>query len=124
MFRNFACRSARALAVGTAAILALGWIAAMGAIAAGLPEANPESVGLFADRLKRIGTALESEIQRGRLPGAVALVARRGKIAYWEAFGVRDPAGGSKMQKDDIFRIYSMTKPITTVSLMMLVEEG
>jgi CubicO group peptidase (beta-lactamase class C family) len=67
---------------------------------------------------------MRGEIDRGRLPGAVALIARRGRIGYFESFGRRDPAGGEPMAKDAIFRIYSMTKPITSVAAMMLWEEG
>src|ERR1700693_284572 len=59
-----------------------------------------------------------------RLPGAVVMIARHGKVVYYEAFGVRDPATGAPMQKDSIFRIYSMTKPITGVAVLMLMEEG
>lgn len=92
--------------------------------AAPLPTACPEEVGLATPRLARIGEALGREIERHRIPGAVALVARRGKLAYFESFGARDPASGAPMGKDAIFRIYSMTKPIVSVAAMMLVEEG
>jgi CubicO group peptidase (beta-lactamase class C family) len=92
--------------------------------AAPLPSARPEEVGLAAPRLARIGEALGREIEHKRIPGAVALVARRGKLAYFESFGVRDPASGAPMEKDAIFRIYSMTKPIVSVAAMMMVEEG
>ena len=89
-----------------------------------LPFVTPEEVGLSRARLTRLTDTLRAEIVRGRVPGAVALVARRGKIAYFESLGVRDPAGASPMQKDTIFRIYSMTKPIVSVAAMMLWEEG
>jgi CubicO group peptidase (beta-lactamase class C family) len=89
-----------------------------------LPFATPEEVGLSRARLTRLTDALRAEIERGHVPGAVALVARRGKIAYFESLGVRDPAGSAPMQKDAIFRIYSMTKPIVSVAAMMLWEEG
>src|SRR6202012_1894065 len=59
-----------------------------------------------------------------RIPGAVVMIARNGKVVYQEAFGVRDPATGAPMQKDTIFRMYSMTKPITGVAVLMLMEEG
>ncbi|MFM6991369.1 MAG: serine hydrolase, partial [Rhodoferax sp.] len=64
--------------------------------------------------------ALRREVASGRLPGAVALVARQGQIALLEAVGQQDPATGSPMQTDSIFRIYSMTKPIVSVAVMML----
>jgi CubicO group peptidase (beta-lactamase class C family) len=89
-----------------------------------LPFAAPEEVGLSRARLTRLTDALRAEIERGRVPGAVALVARRGKIAYFESLGVRDPASAAPMQKDTIFRVYSMTKPIVSVAAMMLWEEG
>jgi CubicO group peptidase (beta-lactamase class C family) len=89
-----------------------------------LPRAVPEEVGLSAERLGRLGDVLASEIERGRVPGAVALIARRGKLAYLEALGARDPATGAPMQEDTIFRVYSMTKPIVSVAVMMLWEEG
>ncbi len=89
-----------------------------------LPAAAPEAVGLSATQLARFGKAVGGEIARARLPGAVAVVARRGKVAYFEALGTRDPASGAPMKRDSIFRIYSMTKPIVSVAAMMLFEEG
>ncbi len=89
-----------------------------------LAPAAPQEIGLSAARLARLGEVMQGEIERGRLPGAVALIARRGRIGYFESFGRRDPAGTEPMAKDAIFRIYSMTKPITSVAAMMLWEEG
>jgi CubicO group peptidase (beta-lactamase class C family) len=89
-----------------------------------LPIAKPEQVGLSTQRLARIGPALKAQIENGRFPGAVAVVARKGRIAYFEAFGERDPSAGAPMPKDAIFRLYSMTKPFVSVAAMMLVEEG
>jgi CubicO group peptidase (beta-lactamase class C family) len=89
-----------------------------------LPTATPEAVGLSSERLGRIGTALKAEIDQGRIPGAVVMIARRGKLVYSETFGYRDKAAGVPMTKDTIFRIYSMTKPLVSVAAMMLVEEG
>jgi CubicO group peptidase (beta-lactamase class C family) len=89
-----------------------------------LPPAAPEEIGLSPARLARLGEVMGGEIERGRVPGAVALIARRGRLGYFESFGRRDPAGGEPMTKDAIFRIYSMTKPITSVAAMMLWEEG
>ena len=89
-----------------------------------LPRATPEDIGLSTAGLARLGRVLQDEVQRGRVPGAVALIARRGQLAYYESFGHRDPASGAPMAKDSIFRIYSMTKPIVSVAAMMLWEEG
>jgi CubicO group peptidase (beta-lactamase class C family) len=89
-----------------------------------LPAATPEAVGLSSQRLARVTEVVKGEIAKGQYPGAVALVARRGKIAYFEAFGQRDPQSGAPMTKDAIFRLYSMTKPFASVAAMMLVEDG
>ena len=103
----------------------LGWIlTASLAFAQGLPTASPEAVGLSSARLARVSELVTGEIAKGRYPGAVALVARRGKVAYFEAFGQRDPQSGAPMTKDTIFRLYSMTKPFASVAAMMLVEDG
>ena len=92
--------------------------------AQGLPTAKPEEVGLSSERLQRVSRALQSEIEAGKIPGAVALVARKGRIVYFEAFGARDKAANAPMPKDAIFRLYSMTKPFTSVATMMLMEDG
>jgi CubicO group peptidase (beta-lactamase class C family) len=89
-----------------------------------LPHAAPEDVGLSTSRLARLGAVMRGEIERGRVPGAVALIARRGQLAYFENYGRLDPANTVPMEKDSIFRIYSMTKPIVSVAAMMLLEEG
>ena len=90
-----------------------------------LPRAKtPEEVGLSSERLARVRAVTAGHIETGHVPGAVILVARHGKIAYFESLGFRDRAAGAPMTKDALFRIYSMTKPITSVALMMLVEEG
>jgi CubicO group peptidase (beta-lactamase class C family) len=84
----------------------------------------PEKVGLSLERLSRITRIIEEEIGKGMMPGAVVLVARRGKVAYFESFGFLDKKKGVRMPKDAIFRMYSMTKPFTSVAAMMLAEEG
>jgi CubicO group peptidase (beta-lactamase class C family) len=89
-----------------------------------LPHAVPEDVGLSSSRLARLGSVMCGEIERGRVPGAVALIARRGRLAYFESYGRLDPAHDDPMATDSIFRIYSMTKPIVSVAAMMLWEEG
>ncbi len=103
-------------------IIAL-WTAAA-AWAQGLPAAAPESVGMSAQKLAHIGDAFKKEIDEGKLPGAVFLVARKGKLVYSEAIGFQDKEAAKPMAKDSIFRIYSMTKPLVSVAAMMLVEEG
>src|SRR5260370_1301095 len=75
-------------------------------------------------RVGQVGGVRREEIEKGKFPGAVALVARKGRIAYHESFGVRDPETRVPMTRDSIFRIYSMTKPITSVAIMMLQEQG
>ena len=89
-----------------------------------LPCALPDQVGLCGERSDRLLAVLQSEIDRQRLPGAVVLVARHGKVALFESLGAQDPATGTAMAKDSIFRIYSMTKPVVSVAIMMLMEQG
>ena len=108
----------------TVLMLALFLAAAMAAEAQTLPTAKPEQVGLSSERLGRITAWLASEAEKGVIPGAVLLVARHGKIAAFDAVGVLDPATKKPMTRDAIFRIYSMSKPITSVSAMILFEEG
>jgi CubicO group peptidase (beta-lactamase class C family) len=89
-----------------------------------LPTATPDSVGVSAERLARLGGGMRALVEQGRIAGAVTMVARHGKVIEFQAAGMRDIAAGLPMQKDSIFRIYSMTKPITGVAMMMLFEEG
>ncbi len=97
----------------------------MPAIAADpLLRAAPGDVGLSAQALARIGEVLRADVDKGRIPGAVVAIARRGKLAYFEAFGFRDKAAGVAMTTDTIFSIASMTKPMTSVGALMLFEEG
>jgi CubicO group peptidase (beta-lactamase class C family) len=98
---------------------------AFSSLAQGLPKANkPEDVGFSSERLKRVTDAFRSEVDKGAIPGAVVLIARNGKIAYLEAFGFQNRESKKAMTTDAIFRIASMSKPITSVAVMMLVEEG
>jgi len=90
----------------------------------GLPQAPPGNIGLSAERLARITKTIEADVAEGRIPGAVALIARDGKIGYFKAIGQANRETGQPMAPDTIFRIYSMSKPITSVALMMLYEEG
>ena len=89
-----------------------------------LPQAKPEEVGLSSEKLNELGKFIETSVEENRIPGAVVLVARDGKIAYLESFGMRDELTDAPMKTDSIFRIYSMTKPIVSVAVLMLVEEG
>jgi CubicO group peptidase (beta-lactamase class C family) len=89
-----------------------------------LPTAKPEEVGLSQAALDRLSVALTDRIAAGHIPGAVALVARHGKVAFHESFGRLNPAADKPMGTDAIFRIYSMTKAIVSVAVMMLWEEG
>ncbi len=89
-----------------------------------LPKATPEESGLCPERSARLMAVLQAEVERQRLPGAVALIARHGKLALLESVGALDPATGLAMRPDAIFRIYSMTKPIVSVAAMMLMEQG
>lgn len=89
-----------------------------------LPSAKPEAVGMSSERLARIKATLAADVEAKKMPGAVILVARHGKVVLYDTVGKIDPAGSAPMTKDAIFRIYSMSKPITTLTAMMLVEEG
>jgi CubicO group peptidase (beta-lactamase class C family) len=91
----------------------------------GLPKAHrPKDVGLSGKRLDRLSAAFRQDVERNLIPGAVVLIARGGHIAYAEAFGFRDREAKAPMELDAIFRIASMTKPLTSVAAMILAEEG
>src|SRR3954454_5682559 len=89
-----------------------------------LPEARQESLGLSPTRLARMSDAFKREIDKGTIPGVTVMVARRGQIGWVEALGPQNPAQSAPMTRDSIFRIYSMTKPIVSVGIMQLVEDG
>lgn len=112
------CRRAAVVSVVALAVGVLG----MGAQQ--LPTASPESVGLSAERLQRIETAVAQSIKDQQIAGAVTLVVRHGKVAYLKPQGMLDREAGKPMPADAMFRICSMTKPITSVAVMMLYEEG
>ena len=94
------------------------------AMASGFEPAAPEDVGLSSERLERLTERLEAYVEDGELAGGVALVARRGRIAYLEAFGRRDIEANAPMTADAIFRIASQTKAIVSAGVMILQEEG
>ena len=85
---------------------------------------RPDQPGFTADRLERVTSAFQGYVDSGQIPGAVVLIARKGEIAYFRAFGFRDREQKIAMTTDSIFRIASMTKPIVSIAAMMLAEEG
>ena len=89
-----------------------------------LPRAKPESLALSPARLQRMSDTFKREVDRGTLPGATVMVARRGQIGWFDAIGRQGPDSSTPMARDTIFRIFSMTKPIVSVGIMMLLEEG
>jgi CubicO group peptidase (beta-lactamase class C family) len=93
-------------------------------LAPAMDVAKPEEAGVIEERLERIDQAIETAVEAGEIPGAVALVARHGKIVYHRAFGSADVATGEAMSTDSIFRIASMTKAVTSVGAMILYEQG
>jgi CubicO group peptidase (beta-lactamase class C family) len=90
-----------------------------------IPQAtSPEEVGLSKERLQRISTWIQNDVDEKVIPGAVVMVLRKGKVAYYEAFGYQDREKNIPMARNSIFRIASMTKPIVALAIMMLAEEG
>src|SRR6267154_706309 len=89
-----------------------------------LPHAKPESLGLSPIRLQRMSDAFKREIEKGTVPGMTVMVARRGQIGWFEALGKQSPASSAPMAHNTIFRIFSMTKPIVSTGIMMLIEDG
>ena len=90
----------------------------------GLPRAVPEDVGMSTSRLSRIAPVMQGWVDAGKIPGALTMIAREGRLVHFEKVGVQDVDGGVPIGFDTIFRIYSMTKPITSVAVMMLYEAG
>jgi CubicO group peptidase (beta-lactamase class C family) len=107
-----------------AALLALLAASPLRLAAKDLPSGAPRELGLLPDRLARIDVKMEADIRSGRIPGAVVLIARKGRIGHYKAFGMADMAASRAMERDSIFRVYSMTKPVVSVALMILYEEG
>jgi len=89
-----------------------------------LPQAQPESLGLSPSRLQRMSDAFKRDIDEGTIPGVTVMVARRGQIGWFEALGRQSPTASAPMALNSIFRIFSMTKPIVSIGIMMLLEEG
>jgi len=106
-------------------LLAAGLLGApLQSAAQALPVAKPEEVGLSPTGLAKISDWIRAEVAAKKIPGATIMVVRGGKLAFADTVGLRDPASGAPLKADDIFRIYSMTKPIVSIAAMMLVEEG
>lgn len=89
-----------------------------------LPAAELADLGLCPERMRHLVSVFQSDVDGGRLPGAVLVLARHGRIALMESIGKLDPAHDAPMKRDAVFRIYSMTKPIVSVAVMMLIEQG
>jgi CubicO group peptidase (beta-lactamase class C family) len=115
-------RLTRTGAIVIAALLAISGSASI--TSKELPLSKPEEVGLSTERLARMDKSIHEYVDAGRTPGVVTLIARHGKVVHIDAYGKADLASGRPTRTDDIFRMYSMTKPITSVALLMLFEEG
>ncbi len=89
-----------------------------------LPQAKPEAIGLSTARLQKLSDAFKREVDKGTLPGATVLVARKGQVGWFDAIGRQSPAASAPMAHDTIFRIFSMTKPIVSIGIMQLLEDG
>lgn len=100
------------------------WLVVSGTAVAELPIVRPESVGLSSERLAHIDAVMQAEIDAGRKAGIVTMIVRRGRVAQLKAYGLADIEAGVPMRTDSLFRLFSMTKPVTSVALLMLFEEG
>jgi CubicO group peptidase (beta-lactamase class C family) len=99
-------------------------LASGAALASDLSSASPESVGMSSERLTRLDAATHGWVDDGRIAGVVTLVARRGRVVHLDAYGMADVENREPMTKDTYFRLFSMTKPVTSVALLTLYEEG
>ena len=113
--------SVRLRSVAVAAAL---FVVIPGAFAEGPVATKPKEAGFSTEGLARLDAYIKNEIAGNKIPGAIMMIQRNGKTAYYNSFGVRDPGTKAPMTPSTIFRIYSMSKPITTVAAMMLVEQG
>jgi CubicO group peptidase (beta-lactamase class C family) len=95
-----------------------------GAFGQTLPSAKPEEVGFSPERLQRLDAAMQQKVEEKQFAGIVTILARHGKVVEFKTYGIKDLATGAPMARDTIFRIYSMTKPVTGAAMMMLYEEG
>ena len=111
--------------VSRVAVLIVAVLAARTTVAAEpLDRVKPQAVGMSAERLARIRPAMQRYVDEGKLAGIITAVARHGKIVHFETYGMADRDANQPMRADSIFRIYSMSKPVTSVAAMMLYEEG
>jgi len=106
------------------ALLGIVWSGVAVVMAGEMPRVDPERVGLARDKLARLRPALQQLVDNEKIPGAVVWVARRGQVAWVEAVGRQNVKADQAMREDTIFRIYSMSKPVTSVAALMLVEDG
>ena len=116
--------SRRLTSLAAASCLVLLFAATSYSAESALPSAAPESVGFSPERLAKLDDYLDRLIETGHCPGATLLVARHGKVVKFDTYGMADADRGTPMRRDAIFRIYSQTKPVTGVALMILFEEG
>ena len=105
-------------------IFAIFVLAAAGLPAASIPVTRPEEAGLSGERLKRVHEAVQRHIEQRNIAGAVTLVSRKGRLAHLEAQGSMNLEAKKPMARDSIFRIFSMTKPVIGVAILMMMEEG
>ena len=112
------------IGLGLSGVVAVALMAGQPAAQGDLPTASPESVGMSAKRLERVKGFIQEYIDTNQIAGAVTLIARKGKVVHFEAQGWRHKEANQPMQKDSIFTLMSMTKPIVSAALMMLWEEG
>ena len=94
------------------------------AIYDGLPRTVPEDMGMSTARLARMKPVMQGYVDNGKIPCALTMIARGGRLVHFEKFGMQDIAAAKPVEFDTIFRLYSMTKPITSIAVMMLYEEG
>src|SRR6187455_2745112 len=106
-------------------ILLILWMtSAVPAGAAELPTSTPEAEGMSAEKLAKVGDVMNGFIKEKKIAGGIVLVARHGKLVFQETYGLRDLEGKRPVERDTIFRIYSMSKAITSAAALMLVDEG
>ena len=105
-------------------LVVVGFFVSSGAIAAGMPTAKPEDEGFSPEKLAALSTHFQGYVDDGKLAGLTTLVARHGRVVHFKTYGAQDKAAGVPTADDTLFRIYSMTKPITGTAMMMLWEEG
>ncbi len=117
-------RAGPRLLAGIALLMAAGAAWAQQAPVVDMTPVKPENVGFSSQRLERLHALIQGEIDQKQLAGAVTILARHGKIVEYRVYGEKDVAAGTPMTRDTIFRDYSMTKPVTGVAMMILLEQG